>query len=83
MDEGEAQAIVLALERQAHLLLIDERKGRAKAKALGLEITGTIGILLLAKEKAIEIDLRSELEKLRSHGFRISEALIEKILKQH
>jgi predicted nucleic acid-binding protein len=60
---------------------MDEHKGRAKA--LGLEITGTIGILLLAREKGIAIDLRSELEQLRAHGFRISETLIQQILAQH
>lgn len=83
LDEGEAEAITLALERHADLLLLDERKGRAKANALGLEVTGTIGILLLAREKGIEIDLRFELRQLKTQGFRISDSLIERIVKEH
>jgi len=83
LDEGESEAIALALEQQADLLLMDERKGRAKAKAIGIEVTGTIGILLLAQEKGITIDLQTELEQLRNHGFRISAALIQQIIKPH
>ena len=83
LDDGEAEVIALALVCQADLLLMDERKGRAKAKALGLKITGTIGVLLLARAKGVEIDLRSELEQLKSHGFRISENLLHRILEEN
>lgn len=55
LDEGEADAIALALERQADLVLIDERKGRAKAKVLGLKITGTIGGFIVCSCKGIQI----------------------------
>src|ERR1700682_4025992 len=45
LDEGEAQAITLALDRQAYLLLLDERDGTAVARARGLTVTGTLGVL--------------------------------------
>jgi predicted nucleic acid-binding protein len=83
LDEGEAESIALTIEKKADLLLLDERKARARARALGLEITGTIGILLLAREKGTEIDLRSDLEKLKAHGFRISDSLINRILSEN
>jgi len=83
LDDGEAEAIALALALQADLLVIDERKGRAKAKALGVNLTGTIGLLLLARAKGIEIDLLSELPQLRAHGFRISDELLNRVLKEN
>lgn len=83
LDDGEAEAIALALALEAELLLIDERKGRAKARALGRNLTGTIGVLLLARAKGIETDLQAELGQLRTHGFRISEELLERVLKEH
>jgi len=49
LDAGEAEAITLAKELGAEVLLIDERKGRQKARALGIPIMGVAGILLTAK----------------------------------
>jgi predicted nucleic acid-binding protein len=50
LDAGETEALALALEIQADVLLIDERKGRAAARAVGLKVTGLLGCLILAKE---------------------------------
>ena len=49
LDEGEAEAIVLALETSASLVLLDGLEARLQAKRLGLRVTGTLGILLRAK----------------------------------
>ena len=50
IDEGEAEAIQLARELKA-TIIIDERKGRRIAKSLNLKIRGTLGILLELKKK--------------------------------
>lgn len=49
LDEGEAAAIVLALEQKADLILMDDYDGRAMARGYNLRVMGTTGILLKAK----------------------------------
>ncbi len=82
LDEGESEAIVLALEKDAELILIDDYDGREIARALGLRVAGTLGVLLKAKFTGKITSLRDELEKLKATGFWLSEGLYEKILKE-
>lgn len=82
LDAGEAEAIVLALEIQAELLLMDERVGRETARHLGLHYTGLIGVLVEAKGKKLIDAIKPHLDALRNvAGFRISEALYARVLQ--
>ena len=82
LDDGEAEAIVLAIELKADFLLLDERKGRAIATRLGLRPIGLLGVLVEAKHKRLITDLRSVLDDLiRKAGFWISQELYEHALK--
>lgn len=51
LDSGEAEAIALAVELTADLLLLDERKARNVAAHLDLNFTGLLGMLVEAKHK--------------------------------
>lgn len=53
LDEGEKSAIALGLSLPADLVLIDDRKGAAVARAKGFEVTGTLGILDLAARRGM------------------------------
>jgi len=80
IDEGEAEAIVLALEIGADLVLLDDYEAREKARLFGLKVTGTIGVLLKAKKQGLIKSLKEEIEKLQSSGFWIKKDFIKEIL---
>ncbi|MEY4875057.1 MAG: hypothetical protein RL708_206 [Bacteroidota bacterium] len=82
LDKGEASAISLSLEQvDKTILIIDERKGRKFAQELGIAIIGTIGILLKAKTENIIPSVKEILQKLNATDFRVSEKMIQEILK--
>lgn len=65
LDEGEAESIALAIEKKAHLLLMDERIGRAVARKLDIDVIGLLGILILAKKKHLIEYIKPLLNDLR------------------
>lgn len=53
LDAGEREVIALAIERKEHRVLLDEKRARQVAQNMGLQVIGTIGTLLLAKNKRV------------------------------
>ncbi|MCE4606779.1 MAG: DUF3368 domain-containing protein [Desulfurococcales archaeon] len=79
VDEGEAEAIALALEKGS-LLIIDDLKGRKLAGKLGLKIIGTLGLLKTMKLKGIIKEVKPAIEKLEEEGFYLSKDLIDTLV---
>jgi hypothetical protein len=72
----------LALENEASLLIIDEKKGRGIAKKLGIKITGILGVMIRAKEIGVINRVKPLIEKLEKVDFRMSERLKNQILER-
>jgi predicted nucleic acid-binding protein len=81
LDQGEAEVIALAEERVARLVIIDELKGRRYAKRLGLPVTGTLGLLLLAKEQGLIVSLAPLIDELQNAGLYLASSLIAQVLQ--
>lgn len=82
LDGGEAEAIALALEIGAEMLLMDEKLGRETARHLGLRYIGLIGTLVMAKRKGLIGAVKPHLDMLRDiAGFRVDAALYAHVIK--
>lgn len=82
LDAGEAEAIVLAREIKADILLIDERIGYDIAKNQNIFATGTLAVLLMAKQKGIIQKVKPLLDEMIQKGRWYSDKTRESFLKR-
>lgn len=79
LGRGEAAAIPLA-ERLRATLLCDDAAARATAKRRGLHVVGTLGVLLLAKNRRLLASVSAVIEAMRQHGYYVADALVREVL---
>lgn len=80
---GEASTLTLASEHSGRSLLrIDEMIGRSYARALDLNVTGLVGVLLVAKREGLVPEVRPLLERLQKSNFRLSEDFVRTIINE-
>lgn len=80
---GEAEALALASDLEVEMLVMDERDGRARARAMGLNTVGILGVLLRAKRQGSIDSLKTTMQALRHEaGFFIAEELYQTILNE-
>jgi predicted nucleic acid-binding protein len=81
MDEGEAEAIALAVELDNVILILDDKKARRVAQQIGLKVIGTVGMLLRAKNQGVITEIKPLLTELVQVEFRITYAIIQEALR--
>jgi len=82
VDLGEASTIALAMERGGDVtMILDDLKARKLAQSLDLKFTGTIGVLIKAKQQGCNISLEECIERFHACGFRLS-AAVEAVLRR-
>jgi len=82
LGEGEAEAIALCMERSADRIILDDKKARRIARQLKLPVTGTLAILLRAKQAGILPSVHDPINALLAANFRVSETLIVEVLRR-
>jgi len=83
LGDGESEAIALAVELKADLLIVDDLLARQVAAILGLSVVGTVGVLLEARLRGVLPEIKPCLDDLIDlAGFRISEELYARVLRE-
>ena len=82
LDSGESEVIQLALELKIRTVCLDELKGRRVARALGLRVTGALGLLGRAKKTGIIPALQPYIKKLLAAGAWYSQELLDDFIAE-
>jgi len=82
LDPGESEALGLAIEIRASLILLDEREARREAIRLGLSVSGTVGILERAAAAGL-LNLEVAFSRLSATNFRIDRSYMTEALERN
>ena len=83
LGKGESEAIVLAIEQSAHLVILDDHVARAEATRIGLNIKGTLGIIRrLLDLNVIQYDLDELYRDLMEMKFRVKRGIFNEVFKR-
>jgi predicted nucleic acid-binding protein len=83
LELGEASTIALAVELPEPLMILDDKKARRIAEVLGLQLTGTLGIIAKAYRTGLIADIAGVIADLRQSNFRIPHNFERIILNSH
>lgn len=81
LHDGEVEVMILAKEQNADVVIIDDQNAKKYAKYLELPVTGTLGILIKAKQVGYISELKSLLDVMVQNGIYIKNSLIEHCLE--
>jgi predicted nucleic acid-binding protein len=81
LDIGEASVVQLALNQGIKTVCIDESVGRRVARLSGLSLTGSLGILLRAKQEGYPLHMKEVIQRMKQKGIWLSDGLVTSALK--
>ena len=81
LGQGERETVALAVEREADPVILDDLPARRVARASGLSVVGTVGLLLAAKRRGLIGLIRPELDNLLEKSFFLSPQLYDELLR--
>ena len=79
LDKGEKHTLDMACKQQAEWVIIDEKIGRNMAEYLGLKVSGTLGILLKAKQRGLIPSFIDSVKDMQAQGIYYHPTLITKL----
>lgn len=82
LGPGERSVLAYAHRHQLQVVGLDDRQARNMAQRLGLSVTGTLGVLLRAKEAGLIPTIRPMLRSIQDEGFHVSEELLKFMLQR-
>lgn len=82
LDAGEREAILLAQQLAASVVILDDKAARVAAKRCGLRVVGTLGLLEVASREGW-VDLQAAVGRLRRTNFRASPTLLDDLLRRN
>jgi predicted nucleic acid-binding protein len=82
LDKGEKHTLDMAKKYRADWVFIDEKIGRNMAEYLGLRVTGTLGILLKAKQQGLIASFKECVTTMQNQGIYYHPDLLKKLLNQ-
>lgn len=81
LHAGEVEVMILAQEQRADLVIIDDNAAKKTAKYLGLTVTGSLGVLLKAKQSGLIEQVHPLLSRMKRNGFYLDAKLEEMVLR--
>jgi len=80
LDPGETAVLTWARMHPGSVAILDDREARRCAKALGIPLRGTLGLVLLARRRGVIASARSAADRLRAGGLYLSDAVVDEAL---
>jgi hypothetical protein len=81
LGQGELEAMALYKHLDADRLLVDDHRARKVASINGIQVVGSLGVLLRAKESGLIVEIRDRLAAIQSAGVHYSEQLVNETLR--